>query len=51
MNDATLMLIFSITMWLLGFIISAIILWAIVRGAVLSALRKHSEEERHRLRR
>lgn len=41
-----LMLVLSITVWLLVVIITLLILWAIIRGAVLSALRKHHREVR-----
>ncbi|MCW2288761.1 hypothetical protein [Leucobacter luti] len=46
MNQDQLFLVFNIVVWLLGTIISLWILWAIIRGAVLSALRKHSQEQR-----
>lgn len=44
MDNVTLAAIASVCFYLLGFIIGLIILWAIIRGAVLSALRKHSRE-------
>ncbi|KAM9861582.1 hypothetical protein ACI1US_02586 [Leucobacter sp. BZR 635] len=40
-----LFLIGSIAMYLFAFIVLLIILWAIIRGAVLSALRKHADEQ------
>ncbi|TDP95612.1 hypothetical protein EDF62_0303 [Leucobacter luti] len=46
MNQDQLFLVFNIVVWLLGTIVSLWILWAIIRGAVLSALRKHSQEQR-----
>ncbi|MBC9954324.1 hypothetical protein ICM05_06645 [Leucobacter sp. cx-42] len=45
MNEVTLLLIGTYAFWLAGIIISLWILWAIIRGAVLSALRKHSYEQ------
>lgn len=42
---AKLALVFDIAMWLFATIVGLWILWAIIRGAVLSALRKHSEEQ------
>lgn len=45
MPDTTLALILWVVIWLLSIIITLWILWAIIRGAVLSALRKHSEEQ------
>ncbi len=44
MPEAGLALILYIVVWLFVTIIALWILWAIIRGAVLSALRKHSEE-------
>lgn len=43
--DPFLALVLSIVLWLLGAIITLVILWAIIRGAVLSALRKHADEQ------
>ncbi|MBL3699656.1 hypothetical protein [Leucobacter luti] len=43
--DTTLVLVLWIVLWLLGVIVTLWILWAIIRGAVLSALRKHSAEQ------
>jgi hypothetical protein len=43
-NTPVLMLILSIALSLLVLVICLVILWAIIRGAVLSALRKHREE-------
>lgn len=48
LDEFTLTLVLTIVVWLLGVIITLWILWAIIRGAVLSALRKH-EEEKHEL--
>ncbi|MFF1635203.1 hypothetical protein [Leifsonia sp. NPDC058248] len=39
-----LLLVFSITVSVLIVVVSLLILWAIIRGAVLSALRKHHDE-------
>jgi len=50
MPDTTLMWVFSIAIWLFVTIVSLWILWAIIRGAVLSALRKHSAELEERTR-
>ncbi|WP_053386382.1 hypothetical protein [Leucobacter japonicus] len=44
MPAAGLHLILSIVIWLFVTIVTLWILWAIIRGAVLSALRKHSAE-------
>ena len=46
MNEAALFTIMTIAAYLFGLIIGLWILWAIIRGAVLSALRKHSDEQR-----
>ncbi|MGO3147228.1 MAG: hypothetical protein ACTIJ6_06070 [Leucobacter sp.] len=46
MDTATQLLIVYIAAWLFGTIVALWILWAIIRGAVLSALRRHSEEQR-----
>ena len=40
-----LSLILWIVVWLFVTIVSLWILWAIIRGAVLSALRKHADEQ------
>lgn len=45
LDDATLAFIFGLSMWLLGVLITLVILWLIIRGAVLSALRKHADEQ------
>ena len=45
-DNASLMLLLTIVFSLLGTIVSLWILWAIIRGAVLSALRKHADEQR-----
>jgi len=45
MDTFTLSLGAIITLWVVGIIISIGIQWAIIRGAMLSALRKHSEEQ------
>ncbi|MGO4299751.1 hypothetical protein [Leifsonia sp. RAF41] len=42
----TLILVMYISAWLLFTLIGLLILWAIIRGAVLSALRKHERETR-----
>lgn len=44
-NTVQLWLIYGAS-WLLGVVITLWILWAIIRGAVLSALRKHAWETR-----
>ncbi|MBO1805912.1 hypothetical protein [Leucobacter ruminantium] len=46
MENIPPVLVLSITFGLFGSIVSFWILWAVIRGAVLSALRKHSEEQR-----
>lgn len=46
MDNASLMLLLTVVFSLLGTIVSLWILWAIIRGAVLSALRKHADEQR-----
>ena len=46
MNDVQLAFVSALAFYLAGVIISLLILWAIIRGAVLSALRKHSQEQR-----
>ena len=46
MDEITLAFISMWAFWLVGVIIGLWIAWAIIRGAVLSALRKHSEEQR-----
>jgi len=45
-NTPVLMIIATIAASLLGIIIWVLIWWAIIRGAVLSALRKHHAEVR-----
>ncbi|WP_156175031.1 MULTISPECIES: hypothetical protein [unclassified Leucobacter] len=50
MPDTTLAWVLTIAVWLFFTIIWLWILWAIIRGAVLSALRKHSDEIRERTR-
>jgi hypothetical protein len=45
-NVPTLMLILYVSVGLLVTILWLLIMWAIIRSAVLSALRKHSAEER-----
>ncbi|WP_446428336.1 hypothetical protein [Leucobacter sp. 1207-22] len=44
MDYFTIAIIGRIAFWLFGVIVGLWILWAIIRGAVLSALRKHAEE-------
>ena len=44
MDNLTLAIIGQTAFWLFGTIVGLWILWAIIRGAVLSALRKHAEE-------
>ncbi|MGG7464973.1 hypothetical protein [Plantibacter sp. YIM 135347] len=39
-----LTLVIIVSMWLLIVVVSLIVLYLIIRGAVLSALRKHSRE-------
>lgn len=46
MDEATLTLVLTVVIWLIGVIVTLWILWAIIRSAVLSALRKHADEER-----
>ncbi|MHA3684720.1 hypothetical protein ACXR2W_10745 [Leucobacter sp. HY1908] len=48
MNDFIIALIGQIAFWLFGVIITLWVLWAIIRGAVLSALRKHAAEQAER---
>lgn len=48
MDDATLMIVLYVVGWAFGVIITLWILWAIIRSAVLSALRKHTEENLER---
>lgn len=48
-QTSVLMLVLSVAVWLLGVAVSLLILWAIIRGAVLSALRKYASETRDRL--
>jgi len=43
-DTPVLLLVFTIALWLLVVVVSLLILWAIIRGAVLSALRKHHDE-------
>lgn len=44
MGNFLLMSIASFALWLGGFLIGLLILWAVIRSAVLSALRKHAED-------
>jgi len=44
MNQSDLAVIFNVALWLLGVTVYLWIMWAIIRGAVLSALRKHRSE-------
>ena len=44
MDNAQLALIFSLAIWAGGALLSLLLLWTIIRSAVLSALRKHSDE-------
>lgn len=44
MDAFTLSNVFTVVLWLLGVIVTLWILWAIIRSAVLSALRAHSHE-------
>ncbi|WP_449276885.1 hypothetical protein [Leucobacter sp. GX24907] len=46
MDPAILLLIIYILAGLLAFITTLLILWSVIRSAVLSALRAHSEETR-----
>ena len=48
MDDAALLIVLYIVGWAIGVIITLWILWAIIRSAVLSALRKHTEENLER---
>ena len=41
-----LMVVFAIALWLVMVGVTLLVLWAIIRGAVLSALRKHHSETR-----
>lgn len=45
MNDAQLFLLANIAVSVGGFLLGLLILWAVIRSAVLSALRKHSDEQ------
>jgi hypothetical protein len=45
MDQLTAQLVFTIAASLLGFIIWLLIMFAVIRAAVLSALRKHAEEQ------
>jgi flagellar biosynthesis/type III secretory pathway M-ring protein FliF/YscJ len=47
-EQTTLFIIFWIVAYVLIIVVSLLILWAIVRGAVLSALRKHHSETQGR---
>ncbi len=44
-DNPTALLFASITLWVCGFLLGILILWWIIRGAVLSALRKHADEQ------
>ncbi|MEV8338434.1 hypothetical protein [Leucobacter sp. NPDC077196] len=46
MDSAQLLLFIYIAAGIVGFILWWLILWAVVRAGVLSALRAHSEEQR-----
>lgn len=46
MNAADQEFIFILVLWAIGAIISLWVTWAIIRSAVLSALRKHAREQR-----
>jgi len=46
-QTSVLVLVLSVVVWALGVGVSLVILWAIIRGAVLSALRKHATEARN----
>jgi hypothetical protein len=48
-QTSVLMLVLSVVVWLLAVGVSLLILWAVIRGAVLSALRKHASDTRDRL--
>ena len=43
-QTSVIVLVVSIAAWLFGVGLTLLILWAIIRGAVLSALRKHASE-------
>ena len=45
MNDFDMAYVALLAFWLAGVIIGLWVLWAIIRGAVLSALRKHAYEQ------
>ena len=45
-NAPMLILIASVAAGLLGFILVMLVLWAVIRAAVLSALRAHEREKR-----
>lgn len=45
MNDAQLYLLANIAVSVGCFLLGLLILWAVIRSAVLSALRKHSDEQ------
>ncbi|MFF8818412.1 MULTISPECIES: hypothetical protein [Leucobacter] len=46
MTDLNAMMVAVWAIYLGGFLLGLLILWAVIRGAVLSALRKHAEEQR-----
>lgn len=46
MDDLTLVSISVFAIYVGIFLISLLIFWAVVRSAVLSALRKHSQEQK-----
>lgn len=45
MNDAQLFILANIAVSVGCFLLGLLILWAVIRSAVLSALRKHSDEQ------
>ena len=46
MTDLNAMMVAVWAIYLGGFLLGLLILWAVIRGAVLSALRKHAEDQR-----
>lgn len=46
MNAVDQEFILILVLWVIGAIISLFVSWAIIRSAVLSALRKHAREQR-----
>ncbi|SJN12235.1 hypothetical protein FM113_14315 [Leucobacter sp. 7(1)] len=44
MDQTQLFALASIAIYIGGFLLGLLILWAVIRSAVLSALRKHSNE-------